>query len=126
MATKANTKPYTMKAAASQLIMRTPRLPKYSLTVSVMMNTIGHSRVPAVKFSEPLWPNRFHCSGAMPMVSSSAKILTPMNSASTALTQKNAARPMNSRVARSSSRRITNQPRARPVPAANAPAARTG
>ena len=60
MATKANTKPYTMNPAASQLIRRTPRLPKYSLTVSVMMNTIGHSRVPAVKLSEPLWPNRFH------------------------------------------------------------------
>src|SRR5690606_8546306 len=44
-------------------------------------------------------------SGAMPSVSSSAKILTPMNSASTALTQKKAASAMNSRVARSSSRR---------------------
>ena len=85
--------------------MRTPRLPKYSFTVSVMMNTIGHSSVPAVKFSEPLWPNRFHSNGAMPRVSSSAKILTPMNSASTALAQKNAARATNRRVARSSSNR---------------------
>ena len=70
-----------------------------------MMNTIGHSSVPAVKLSEPVWPNRFHCNAAMPSVSSSAKILTPMNSASTALTQKNAARPMNNRVLRSSSGR---------------------
>ena len=59
--------------------------------------------MPAVKLSEPVWPNRFHSSGAMPSVSSSAKILTPMNSASTALTQKNAARTMNRRVARSPS-----------------------
>ena len=83
--------------------MRTPRWPKNSLMMSVMMNTIGHSSVPAVKFSEPVCPNRFHSNGAMPSVSSSAKILTPMNSASTALTQKNAASTMNSRVARSAS-----------------------
>ena len=70
--------------------------------VSVRMNTIGHSSVPAVKLSEPVCPNRFHSNGAMPMVSSSAKILTPMNSASTALTQKNAASAMKSFTARSS------------------------
>ena len=81
---------------------RTPRLPKYSLTISVITNTIGHSRVPAVKFSEPVWPNRFHSSGAMPRVASSAKILTPMNSASTAVTQKNAARKTYSRCGLSS------------------------
>ena len=28
--------------------------------MSVITNTIGHSSVPAVKFSEPVWPNRFH------------------------------------------------------------------
>ena len=44
-------------------------------------NLFGQTMVPAVKLSEPLWPNRLHCSGAMPSVSSSAKILTPMNSA---------------------------------------------
>lgn len=67
---------------------RTPRLPKNSLMVSVMMNTTGHNKVPAVKLSEPVWPNRFQFNGAMPSVSSSAKILTPMNSANAALTQR--------------------------------------
>ena len=71
-----------------------------------MMNTIGQSTVPAVKLSVPPCPNRFQCSGAIPSVSSSAKILTPMNSASTALAQKNAASATNRRVARSSSRRM--------------------
>ncbi len=84
---------------------RTPRLPKNSLMVSVMMNTTGHSRVPAVKLSEPVWPNRFQFSGAMPRVSSSAKIFTPISSASTALPQKNAASTMNNRTARSCSGR---------------------
>ncbi|MBB6064776.1 hypothetical protein HNR76_001312 [Pseudoxanthomonas broegbernensis] len=103
IAAKANTNPYRIKPTASQEMNFTPRRPKNSLMVSVMMNTTGHSRVPAVKLSEPVWPNRFHSSGRSPRVSSRAKILTPMNSASAALTQKNAASAMNSRTARSSS-----------------------
>ena len=71
--------------------------------VSVRMNTNGHSSVPAVKLSEPVWPNRFHSSGATPSVSSNAKILTPINSASTALAQNTAASTMKRRTARSSS-----------------------
>src|SRR5689334_17645672 len=53
-----------------------------------MMKTTGHSSTPAVKLSEPDWPNSFHSNGAMPSVVSSAKILTPMNSAISALQTK--------------------------------------
>ncbi|MNW00929.1 hypothetical protein D3C71_1964870 [compost metagenome] len=77
---------------------------------SVIRNTTGHSKVPAVKLNEPVWPNRFHCSGAMPRVSSRAKILTPMNSASAALTQKNADNTMNKRSERSCKVRVPSPP----------------
>lgn len=35
----------------------TPRTPKYSLMMSVMMNTTGHSTTPVVNDSEPDCPN---------------------------------------------------------------------
>jgi hypothetical protein len=50
-----------------------------------MMNTNGHSKTPAVKFSVPPMPNSDQWNGAAPMLSSSAKILTPTNSAISAL-----------------------------------------
>jgi hypothetical protein len=75
--------------------MRTPLRPKYSLMMSVITNTIGQSSTPAVKLSEPVCPNRFQSSGAMPSVSSSAKIFTPMNSAMIAFATKNPERTMN-------------------------------
>ena len=74
-----------MKPTASQEMNRTPRTPKYSLMTSVMMNTIGHSITPAVNDSEPSGRTASSRSGAMPSVSSSAKILTPTNSATSAL-----------------------------------------
>ena len=129
-----------MKATASQEIRRTPRTPKCSLMTSVMMNTIGHSITPAVKDSDPLCPNRRQSKGARPSVSSSAKILTPTNSAIRALVTKSPASAMNSRASReattaaagfagsvpggparsasthaSSRRRLYEAPRARPV-----------
>src|SRR5512135_246541 len=79
---------------------RTPRRPKYSLTTSVITNTIGHSSTPAVKLRDPDCPNRFHPNGGKPSVVSSAKIFTPTNSAMIALAEKNAASTMNSRVGR--------------------------
>ena len=82
---------------------RTPRRPKYSLMTSVITNTIGHSSTPAVKLSEPDWPNRFQPNGGSPSVGSSAKIFTPTNSAMMALAAKNAASTMNSRVDREAS-----------------------
>jgi len=68
--------------------------------MSVMMKTIGHSITPAVNDSEPLWPNRRQSNGASPSVSSSAKILTPTNSAISALVMNRPASAMNSRACR--------------------------
>ena len=68
---------------------RTPRRPKYSLMTSVMMKTTGHQSTPAVNESEPAWPNRLQPKGDRPSVASSAKILTPTNSAMIALATKN-------------------------------------
>ena len=89
-----------MKATASQEMRRTPRTPKCSLMTSVMMNTTGQSITPAVKDSEPLCPNSRQSKGAMPSVSSSAKILTPTNSAISALVTKSPVSAMNSRASR--------------------------
>ncbi len=75
---------------AAYEIRRTPRRPKYSLMTSVRMKTIGQISTPAVKLSDPDWPNRFQPNGGRPSVVSSAKILTPTNSATTALPTKNA------------------------------------
>ena len=88
-----------MKPTASQEMSRTPRTPKCSLMTSVMMNTTGQSITPAVNDSEPLCPNRRQSNGAMPSVSSSAKILTPTNSAIRALVMK---RPASARKRRAS------------------------
>ena len=79
---------------------RTPRRPKYSLMTSVMMNTIGQSSTPAVKDSEPVWPNRVQPKGSRPSVVSSAKILTPTNSAMIAFATKKPASTTKSREAR--------------------------
>jgi hypothetical protein len=89
-----------MKPTASQEMKRTPRTPKYSLMMSVMMNTTGQSITPAVKDSEPDWPNRRQSNGGRPSVSSSAKIFTPMNSAMSAFVRNSPERTMNTRVER--------------------------
>ena len=89
-----------MKATASQEMRRTPRTPKCSLMTSVMMNTTGQSITPAVKDSDPLCPNSRQSKGARPSVSSSAKILTPTNSAISALVTKSPVSAMNSRASR--------------------------
>ena len=68
--------------------------------MSVITNTNGHNSTPAVNDSDPVCPNRFQFSGSTPSVPSSAKILTPMNSAISALATKNPDRIRNSRVAR--------------------------
>ncbi len=83
-----------MNPTASHEMKRTPRRPKCSLMMSVMMNTIGQSITPAVKDSEPVWPNSRQSNGATPSESSSAKILTPTNSAISALVMKRPASAM--------------------------------
>src|SRR5688572_18824335 len=89
-----------MKATASQEMSRTPRTPKRSLMTSVMMKTTGHNITPAVKDREPLCPNNRQLNEATPSVSSSAKILTPMNSAIRALVMKSPVSAMKSRASR--------------------------
>src|SRR5688572_18930333 len=89
-----------MKATASQEMSRTPRTPKCSLMTSVMMKTTGQSITPAVKDSDPLLPNSRQSKGARPSVSSSAKILTPTNSAIRALVTKSPVSATNSRASR--------------------------
>src|SRR5512139_680237 len=100
----ANRKAYAIIPIAAYEMSRTPRRPKYSLMTSVRMKTMGQISTPAVKLSEPTWPNRFQSSESMPIVGSSAKILTPTNSATTALPTKNAVSRMKSRVERDASR----------------------
>ncbi len=95
-----------MPAAANEM-NRTPRRPKYSLMTSVMMNTIGQTRTPAVKLSDPCCPNRFQPNGGRPSVDSSAKIFTPTNSATIALPTKKAVNATKSRVGRESNEALT-------------------
>ncbi len=92
-----------MKPTASQDTSRTPRTPKCSLMTSVMMNTTGQSITPAVNDSDPAWPNSRQSKGSMPSVSSRAKILTPTNSAISALVTKRPASAMNRRASREAS-----------------------
>jgi hypothetical protein len=68
---------------------RTPFRPKYSLIISVIIKTTGHSNTPAVKLNERLVsPKNERFKGGMPINFSREKILTPMNSARSALATK--------------------------------------
>ena len=100
----ANRKPYEIIPIAAYETRRTPRRPKYSLMTSVRMKTMGQMSTPAVKLSDPCWPNKSQPNGGRPSVFSSAKILTPTNSATTALPTKNAVSRMKRRVERAPSK----------------------
>ncbi len=89
IATYAAMKAYEISSTASHEMVRTPRTPKYSLMTSVITKTTGQISTPAVKLSDPLCPKRFQLKGAARAWSSSAKILTPTNSAISALARKN-------------------------------------
>jgi hypothetical protein len=78
-----------ISAAAVKDINRTPFLPKYSLIMSVMINTTGHNKTPAVKLNERLLsPKNERLIGSMPINFSSENIFTPINSASRAFATK--------------------------------------
>jgi hypothetical protein len=70
---------------------------------SVMMNTIGQSIVPSVNDNDPVWPKSRQSKGSMPSVSSSAKTLTPTNSAITAFVTKRLASATRRRASREAS-----------------------
>jgi hypothetical protein len=66
--------------------------------MSVIINTTGHSKTPAVKLKEKLSPKNLRFKGSIPIVFSSENILVPTNSAINALAINNPARIMNSLV----------------------------
>jgi hypothetical protein len=64
----------------------TPRLPKYSLIISVIIKTTGHSNTPAVRLNDRFdSPKKERLTGEKPSHFSSENILTPINSARSAL-----------------------------------------
>jgi hypothetical protein len=80
-------------------ILRTAFGPKYSLTISVIMNSIGHNKTPQVKvIVNPFSPKKSKGLGISPTTFSRENNFPPMHSAMSALATKNVQRTINNLV----------------------------